>query len=375
MNKFLIISISIIFIAIILSTSYKHIAMTIFQLLYYHSSTHQDNLIFPSVFMEGNQKIPKIDRNLIKYDKSKNDFSKYSMETIMVLHNNKIVLEEYYNNNNSTTHYNLYSATKSIVSLGIGILQDRNLLSINDSIKKYLPFLPLKNQTTIKNILEMSSGYSLPLIFPIMVDMGLDYFAYNLTDRLINYKVSYNPGELFIYKNLNTQILGLLIERISGQKLNEFIYENIYKYIGRETAEWSTDRVGNVKAFCCLYLTVEEFLKFGKLILDKGKVGDKVIISEKYLNDMFTPNKELKEKDEQGENNSFYGLQAWTSKTHDGHKVKYFWGIQGQYNIIIEDLDIVISIFSNYKKYKNRKGFENLILNIIEEVRKIVFLN
>ena len=88
---------------------------------------------------------------------------------------------------------------------------------------------------------------------------------------------------------------------------------------------------------------------------------------------MFTPNIELKEKDEQVENNSFYGLQAWTSKTHDGHKVKYFWGIQGQYNIIIEDLDIVISIFSNYKKYKNRKGFENLILNIIEEVRKIVF--
>ena len=43
-----------------------------------------------------------------------------------------------------------------------------------------------------------------------MFDMGLDYFAYNLTERLIKYKVSYNPGEYFIYKNLNAQILGLL---------------------------------------------------------------------------------------------------------------------------------------------------------------------
>ena len=335
MNTFYIFSISIIFIALILSTSYKHLAMTIFQLLYYHGSSHQDNKIFPSVIIKGNPKLPPIDRNLIKYDKSNNIFSNYSMETIMVLHKNKIVLEEYFNNNNPNTHYNLYSATKSIISLGIGILQDRNLLSINDSIKKYLPFLPLNNQTTIKNILEMSSGYSLPLIFPKMVDMGLDYFAYNTTDRLINYKVSNNPGEYFIYKNLNTQVLGLLIEKLSGQKLNEFIYENIYKYIGRENAEWSTDRVGNVKAFCCLYLTVEEFLRFGKLILDKGKVGDKVIISEKYLNDMFSPNKKLKEIDEKGENNYFYGLQAWTVNTHDGHKVKYFWGIQGQYNIVI----------------------------------------
>ena len=84
--------------------------------------------------------------------------------------------------------------------------------------------------------------------------MGFDYFSYNLTDRLINYKVKYNPGEYYAYKNLNTQILGLLIETISKQKLNDFIYENIYKYIGREKAEWSTDRVGNVKAFCCLFL-------------------------------------------------------------------------------------------------------------------------
>ena len=373
MNKYFIFSISIIFLALILSTSYKHLAMTIFQLLYYHGSSHQDNKIFPSIFMEGNPKLPPIDRNLIKYDKSNNFFSNYSVEAIMVLHKNKIVLEEYFNDNNPNTHYNLYSATKSIISLGIGILQDRNLLSIHDSIKKYLPFLPLTNRTTIKNILEMSSGYSLPLIFPKMVDMGLDYFRYNTTDRLINYKVSNIAGEYFIYKNLNTQVLGLLIETISGQKLNEFIYENIYKYIGRENAEWSTDRVGNVKAFCCLYLTIEEFLRFGKLILDKGKVGDKVIISEKYLNDMFTPNKKLKELNEKGENNNFYGLQAWTTNTPDGHKVKYFWGIQGQYNIVIEDLDMVITIFSSYKKYQKRKGFEKIILNIIEEVRKIVF--
>ena len=270
---YIIISIIIILIAIILSTEYKHLAMTLMQLLYYRGSSHQDNKIFPSVFMEGNSKIPPIERNLIKYNKTKFDFSKRSTETFLVLHKNQIVIEEYYNNNNPNSHFNLYSAAKTIISLGIGILQDRNLLNINYKIKKYLPYLPLSNETTIKNILEMSSGYSLPLDILFMVDMGFDYYAYNLTDRLINYKVSFKPGEYFIYKNLNTQILGLLIEKISGQKLNEFIYDNIYKYIGRQRAEWSTDRVENVKAFCCLYLAIDDFLQFGKLVLDKGKVG------------------------------------------------------------------------------------------------------
>ena len=219
----------------------------------------------------------------------------------------------------------------------------------------------------------MSSGYSIPRIFPKMVDMGLDYFAYNLTDRLINYKVSFNPGQYFIYKNLNTQILGLLIEKTSGLKLNDFIYENIYKYIGREKAEWSTDRVGNIKAFCCLFLNIEDFLKIGKLILDKGNIGDKTIISENYLNEMFIPNQNILEYKEGNFKNDFYGLQGWTLNTDDGHKIKYLWGIQGQYNIIIEDLDIVISYFSTYKKILHRKDYEKIAKNIIEDVRKIVF--
>ena len=132
--------------------------------------------------------------------------------------------------------------------------------------------------------------------------------------------------------------------------------------------------MGNIKAFCCLYLNTEDYLRFGKLILDKGKVGDKVIISESYLKEMFTPNKDLIEYKKKGaEKNYFYGLQAWILNTDDGFKIKYFWGIQGQYNIIIEDLDMIISIFADYRKYSHRKDFERIIKNIVEDARKIVF--
>ena len=92
MKKFLII-LSIIIITIILSTDYKHKLMTLIQVLYYHQASHEDNKIFPSVYMEGNQTIPEIERDLIKYDKTKIDFSKDSANSIMVLHKNKIVPE------------------------------------------------------------------------------------------------------------------------------------------------------------------------------------------------------------------------------------------------------------------------------------------
>ena len=207
----------------------------------------------------------------------------------------------------------------------IQIAHNKKYGIIPQTIKK-----PIEN-----NLLSLVESYrSLEdIVAEEMVDMGIDYFSYNLTDRLINYKVGLNPGEYFLYSNLNTQILGLLIEKLSGQKLNEFIYENIYKYIGREKAIWSTDRCGNIKAFCCLFLKNEDFLRFGKLVLDKGRIGDKVIISEQYINMVFTPDYKLIDIREGGDKNYFYGLQGWTINTHDGHKIKFFWGIQGQFNL------------------------------------------
>ena len=59
------------------------------------------------------------------------------------------------------------------------------------------------------------------------------------------------------------------------------------------------------------------------MISDKGKFGDKAIISEDYLNQMFTPNNKIVEK-HTGKINDFYGLQAWIANTHDSHKIKYF---------------------------------------------------
>ena len=79
---------------------------------------------------------------------------------------------------------------------------------------------------------------------------------------------------------------------------------------------------------------------------------------------MFTPNNKIVEK-HTGKINDFYGLQAWISNTHDGHKIKYFEGLKGQFNIIIEDLDLVI-----YNK--NEKDNKINMANIIEDVRAII---
>ena len=88
---------------------------------------------------------------------------------------------------------------------------------------------------------------------------------------------------------------------------------------------------------------------------------------------MFNPNTKLIDLKEDGDQNYFYGLQGWTINTHDGHKIKFFSGLQGQYNIIVEDLDLLISLFSTDKKKGRRKNFEKIVADYVEEVRKVIF--
>ena len=361
-------SLFIITIAIIIRSDITHHIYTIIQAASRMKTSHEDYKIFPKKIIQGNPNLKEIKRDIIKYDKKKYDFNKkYHIETLMILKDDKIIIEDYFNDNDIYSRFNLFSATKTIISLGIGILQDRNLLNINDQVSKYLKWSPFKN-ATIKNVLEMSSGYADPII-NWYLDMGFDYFGYNLTDRCKNYPINekLKPGTMHRYSNLNTQILSEIIKSITNVEPYEFIQDNIYKFIAKNDGIWSTDRVGNIKAFCCLFLNTEDFLRFGKLILDKGYFDGKKIISEQYINDMFTPNEDIYDSEYPEEKNDFYGFQAWTMN-YEGIKVNYFCGLLGQYTFIFNDYNMVVTMFSSDEKAGGRIYNQPMQRKIIKDI-------
>ena len=374
MNKLYLFFISffIVIFSAILSTDLKHHIYTFFQAVSRMKTSHDDYKIFLNVIMKGNPYLKDIPRKLIQYDKKKFDFQKqFHVETLMILKDGNIIIEEYFKNNTYKSKFNLFSAAKTLISLAIGILQDRKLLNINEQVSKYLDWSPFKN-TTIKNVLEMSSGYADPLIH-WYIDMAYDYFAYNLTDRCKNYKVNEKliPRKYFRYSNLNTQILSEIIRNIKGIPAYQFNHDNIYINIAKFDGLWSTDRLNNVKYFCCLFINTEDFLRIGKLILDKGKANGKQIISEKYIHDMFIPNNKLIDSEYPTENNYFYGFHAWTL-TVNKTKVNYLNGLQGQYTFIFSDYNLVVTMFSTDQKSGGRKYNEPMQIKIIKQIKEML---
>lgn len=263
--------------------------------------------------------------------------------SFLVIQNERLIFEQYWSHFNKNHPTNSFSAVKSLVSLLIGIAKEDGLIvSLDERVGKYLAEFNTagKERITIRHLLTMSSGldWHESGANPFSDAAGA-YYGSNL-DQLISSLTAVDaPGKEFSYQSGNTQILGLLIEKITGMSLAKYAEKNIWKKIGAEhDAYWNLDKKeGRAKAFCCFYATPRDFAKLGQLILNKGVWNQQQIVPEKYVDSCFIP-ANLNCNDEPLIK---YGLHWWILN-YKGFDVHYARGISGQYIITIPSEKIVI---------------------------------
>jgi CubicO group peptidase (beta-lactamase class C family) len=119
------------------------------------------------------------------------------------------------------------SISKQFTAMGIMILHDRGKLQYSQSIRDFYPELPSCMQpVTIRNLLYHTSGLAL---FSEDEDLTEDsVFKKLLAQSALNFR----PGEKFQYCNAGYSLLGMIIEKISGQSLHDFMQENIFAPLG-----------------------------------------------------------------------------------------------------------------------------------------------
>jgi CubicO group peptidase (beta-lactamase class C family) len=124
--------------------------------------------------------------------------------------------------------YPIGSISKQFTANAILLLQQRGKLSIDDPVSKYFPNFTRANEVTLRNLMTMTSGYE---------DFApQDYIIpawRQATDPLENATswatkpLDFAPGTEWQYSNTNYVILGLIVQKVSGQPLMQFIRENV----------------------------------------------------------------------------------------------------------------------------------------------------
>ena len=158
--------------------------------------------------------------------------------------------------------FRIASQTKAIVSAGILVLYDEGKLSLYDPVSKYIPefahetvldsvhmsdttytTVPAKRDITIKDLLTHTSGLDYPgigtdkmraIYAKANIPSGLGVIDNNLVERmkaLAKLPLSFQPGEQWRY-GLSIDVLGAVIEVISGESLEDFLRKNIFDPLG-----------------------------------------------------------------------------------------------------------------------------------------------
>jgi CubicO group peptidase (beta-lactamase class C family) len=167
--------------------------------------------------------------------------------------------------------FRIYSMTKPITSLAVMMLVEDGKLALGDPVTKYIPQLgglkvgvekpdasgqptlelqPARRDMTVQDLLRHTSGLTYGFFGPGLVKkMYVDGKVWNdypsnaeLVDRLVRLPLLYQPGTTWDYSH-STDVLGRLIEVVSGQTLSQFFAARIFTPLGmRDTAFYVTDK-------------------------------------------------------------------------------------------------------------------------------------
>ncbi len=146
------------------------------------------------------------------------------------------------------TTYRLYSASKVSTCLGALLLVERGLLGLDDPVAKYLPEFgevtvqqpdgtvrPAKTQMTIRNLFSMTGGLDYDLGTPWILEAQAATGGKGPTREMMNAiakkPLSFDPGAMFQY-SLCHDVLGAVIEVVSGMPFGAFLRENIFDPLG-----------------------------------------------------------------------------------------------------------------------------------------------
>lgn len=288
-------------------------------------------------------------------------------DAMTIIHRGEIICECYANGMARETPHILMSVSKSVLAVLAGILIDQGRMDENEQVTAILPELAGSafEGATIRQLLDMRAG----------VRFDEDYLA--TSGPIFEYRKSTNweplalgqpPNDLrsflctltdhdgphggrFHYVSPNTDLLGWVIERMTGRRFADLLSELIWKPLGaRSSAYITVDRLGAPRAAGGMCTTVNDLARLGQLIVQNGRRGTTQIIPESWIADV------LHNGDTQAWDSGDFAAQLpgmpmhYRSKWYvlRGDKPMLFgWGIFGQFLFVDPANEIVIAKFSS----------------------------
>ncbi|MFG6448857.1 serine hydrolase domain-containing protein [Roseateles sp. BYS180W] len=286
-------------------------------------------------------------------------------DAIVVLHKGRLVYERYFGVMKPHQAHASMSVTKSFFGTLGAMLVAQGRLDENALVTRYVPELEgtAYSDATVRQVMDMTTGvrysenYADPKaevwdhiraggLFPKPPGYSGPSSYYGFLKTL---KKEGEHGQAFAYKTVNTDVLGWVLRRASGQSVGELLSESIWQKLGAEQdAYMVVDSEGSEFAGGGLNLTARDLARFGEMLRLNGRYNGQQILPASVVQDI-----------RQGANKDHFAqagyalLAGWSYRnmwwvTHNAHGAFAARGVHGQMLYIDPKAEMVVARFGSH---------------------------
>ena len=302
--------------------------------------------------------------------------STIDLRSCLISRDGRLLFEHYRHSRIPDELAKVNSCTKSVLSALLCIAMDRGMLpEPHTPIAEFFPKLladpdSRKKDITIEHLMTMTPGFKWTEFggiqsFPRMTRSD------DWVDFVLSQPLAEAPGRKMEYSSGASQLLSAILARACGMPIARFAELELFGPLGIESYEWETDPQGLHTGGYGFRLRPVHLLEFGRLYLDRGRLGERRLVSEERALRSVQPAVPASPP-----NVGYYGWHWWTDTFAEqaagdnasaplSSSFDYFYarGYGGQFVYVIPDLRIVV-VLTDDKRKKDRKPV-NAFLDLI----------
>ena len=269
--------------------------------------------------------------------------------SLLVQRNGVLVAEEYFHGSAADSLDQVWSVTKSVMSILTGIAVEQGYVtSLDQTLADFLTPVadsvpPDKGRITLWNVLTMTCGLEWHEL-----DGGGEYNTWVTSGDMVQYAIDLprvaEPGEVFHYNTAATHLLSVSLTEATGTSTLDFARRNLFGPLGIDQVEWWTDDSGYYTGGMGLLLRPRDMLKIGELFLHEGVWEGTQVVPRDWVRASTRAQVSTGNAVPFGDE---YGYLWWVG--HGQGRDFYFAnGYAGQFIVVAPALDLVVVATSDW---------------------------
>ncbi|TCL09122.1 hypothetical protein BXY66_1165 [Shimia isoporae] len=279
-----------------------------------------------------------------------------------ILHRGHLVHEAYGRGRNQNDPAILWSVSKAITALLVGIAHGEGALSdLNAPVTDYVPELLGTGYqgVSIQQVLDMLSGIRWREVYDDpdseVVRSVVSFQIGSQDDFACEMKRQRQPGTFNQYASIETHVLGWVLRRATGERIQDFLRTRLWSKLGAEgDLHILADRVGEPVVFGGMFMTLRDLARVGQMVLDAGRALDgSQIVPAGWITSMAEPDRKPLFPGvgpPYAESEYGYKNQWWIPMRRDGGDFSAI-GIYGQFLYVNPAREVVIAMNAAYPDY------------------------